>query len=123
MTNLHYLTEVAVELEEANAELPAVRDRAGCWARQGNPEESEGQKRRRSCDWPRRKLTRLANGPVVVMDAKARPVTAVHRSLVHAHIVTISAQPHSTTRATYHKLITSRTQYLMNVVEPSCLTV
>lgn len=76
-----HLTEVAVELEEANAEVPSVGDAARGRGRQGHPEESEGQQGRGANDGPRSKLPRMANGRVVAVHAEARPVPAVHGPL------------------------------------------
>jgi hypothetical protein len=73
-----HLTEVAVELEEANAEVPRTSGGRAC---QGDPEESEGQKGRRANDGPRGELAWMANGRVVVVDTEACPVPAVHGSL------------------------------------------
>jgi len=70
--------EVAVELEEANAEVPRTADGRAC---QGDPEESEGQKGRRANDGPRGELAWIADGRVAVVDTEACPVPAVHGSL------------------------------------------
>lgn len=72
--------QVAIEFQEANAEIPGVRSIARGTSK-NNPKESEGKQGIGSNYWPRCKLTRLAHCLVILMNSQVRPNPSIHGTL------------------------------------------